>query len=60
MKQLLLPLFVAFAFPIAANAEVVYENEDKAWKSCLSWMQETGYFYVQEGEGNNMYTRKYL
>ena len=58
MKHLSLPFLVAFALPIAATAEVVYENEDKAWKSCLSWMKEAGYFYVQEGEGYNMYTRK--
>ena len=59
MKRfLLLALTAGFLFPIAAKAEGLYDTQKEAWDACVAWWKEGGEFFITEGEGYNMITRK--
>ena len=59
MKRfLLLALTAGFLFPIAAKAEGLYDTQKEARDACVAWWKEGGEFYITEGEGYNMITRK--
>ena len=57
MKRLLLPLLAALVLPACSTK--TYESKEKAWEACVAWWKEGGDFYVREGEGYNMVTRRF-
>ena len=56
MRRLLLPLLAALVLPACATK--TYETKEKAGEACVAWWKEGGDFYVREGEGYNMVTRR--
>ena len=57
MKRLLLPLLAALVLPACATK--TYESKEKAGEACVAWWKEGGDFYVREGEGYNMVTKRF-
>ena len=56
-KRLLLPLLAALVLPACATK--TYESKEKAGEACVAWWKEGGDFYVREGEGYNMVTKRF-
>ena len=57
MRRLLLLLLAALVLPACATK--TYESKEKAGEACVAWGKEGGDFYVREGEGYNMVTRRF-
>ena len=57
-RFLLLALTAGLLSPIAVKAEGLYDTQKEAWDDCVAWWKEGGEFYITEGEGYNMITRK--
>ena len=57
MNSIFLLLLIAFtSSPLLA--EDLYDTKQEAWDACVTWWKKGGDFYVSEGEGYNMVTRK--
>ena len=57
MNPIFLFLLIAFtSSPLLA--EDLYDTKQEAWDACVTWWKKGGDFYVSEGEGYNMVTRK--
>ena len=54
----LLALTAGLLIPMATQAEGLYDTQKEAWGACVAWWKEGGEFYITEGEGYNMITRK--
>ena len=54
---ILVSLFASLVLPACATK--TYESKEKAWEACVAWWKEGGEFYVREGEGYNMVTRRF-
>ena len=57
-RFLQLALISGLLFPMAAQAEGLYDTQKEAWDACVAWWKEGGEFFITEGEGYNMITRK--
>ena len=54
----LLALTAGLLSPIAVESEGLYDTQKEAWEACVAWWKEAGDFYITEGEGYDMFTRK--
>ena len=54
---ILVSLFASLVLPACATK--TYESKEKAWEACVAWWKEGGDFYVREGEGYNMVTKRF-
>ncbi len=57
-RFLLLALTAGLLSPFAVKSEGLYDTQKEAWEACVVWWKEGGDFYITEGEGYNMITRK--
>ena len=57
-RFLQLALISGLLIPMATQAEGLYDTQKEAWDACVAWWKEGGEFFITEGEGYNMITRK--